>query len=155
MKQELITTEQCVIVTKHIVAVTLRNAENFAVQLDNNSQMEFCYKGTPDVCKKNYDAITGILKAYYAAEAETQDEAEDEAKTERDRMLDTPIRELHIEQLIPGYLEEDGIVTLRDLSKITKKECLKIRGMGKKTVKRLEEALNNLGLSFAEPIIRY
>jgi predicted RecB family nuclease len=45
-------------------------------------------------------------------------------------------------------LENNGIITLQQLSKYSEKEVLNFHGMGKSTVPKLQKALSNCGLSF-------
>ncbi len=45
-------------------------------------------------------------------------------------------------------LENNGIITLQQLSKYSEKEVLNFHGMGKSTLPKLQKALSNCGLSF-------
>ncbi|WP_053382523.1 helix-hairpin-helix domain-containing protein [Leucobacter celer] len=43
-----------------------------------------------------------------------------------------------------------GVTTLREISRMRRKELLALHGVGPKAVRILEEALSDAGLSFAE-----
>jgi predicted RecB family nuclease len=45
-------------------------------------------------------------------------------------------------------LENNGIITLQQLSKYSEKEVLNFHGMGKSTLPKLQKALSNCGPSF-------
>lgn len=47
-------------------------------------------------------------------------------------------------------LANAGITTLKQLSKFSEEEILRLHGMGKNAVQKIKEALNDNGLSFTD-----
>jgi predicted RecB family nuclease len=53
-----------------------------------------------------------------------------------------------------GALEHAGITTLQELSQHSEREILKLHGMGPKSMPILRKALQDAGMSFAEPVMK-
>lgn len=64
------------------------------------------------------------------------------------KTLETPIEELDLSVRAYNCLKRDAIHTLQDLTSKSESEMMKIRNLGKKSLKEIEDKLAELGLSF-------
>ena len=70
-----------------------------------------------------------------------------ENEKERLKKLNTPIEELNLSVRAEKVLKESGIYFVRDLIRKTPEELLKLKRMGRLSVKEIQKALEEKGLS--------
>lgn len=70
-----------------------------------------------------------------------------------DRKLDKPIEELDLSVRSFNCLKRAGINTLAELTKKSEEEMMRVRNLGRKSLKEVKDKLEELGLSFAPSFI--
>jgi DNA-directed RNA polymerase subunit alpha len=64
--------------------------------------------------------------------------------------LEKPIEELDLSVRSFNCLKRAGINTLAELTKKTEEEMMRVRNLGRKSLKEVKEKLEDLGLGFAQ-----
>ena len=87
-----------------------------------------------------------LLKYLTGLESVLADKEEDSvAKT-----LETPIEELDLSVRAYNCLKRDAIHTLQDLTSKSESEMMKIRNLGKKSLKEVMDKVKDMGLKFRD-----
>ena len=74
------------------------------------------------------------------------DKEEDQTK----KILEMTIEELDFSVRSFNCLKRAGINTVKDLASLTQDDLMKVRNLGKKSLKEVKEKLAEIGLSFRE-----
>lgn len=74
----------------------------------------------------------------------------DKEENSTQKTLETPIEELDLSVRAFNCLKRDAIHTLQDLTSKTESEMMKIRNLGKKSLKEVLEKVKDMGLSFKD-----
>jgi DNA-directed RNA polymerase subunit alpha len=108
---------------------------------------------TPDEALKQ---ASSILRAHLGAfvdydenyvEFEPEKEAEEDAKVELRKQLETPIGEIELSVRAANCIAAANIKTIGDLVQKTEAEMLKFRNFGKKSLNEIKSILDGMGLS--------
>ncbi|NMA05230.1 MAG: DNA-directed RNA polymerase subunit alpha [Acholeplasmataceae bacterium] len=74
-------------------------------------------------------------------------------ETQEDKKLDKPIEELDLSVRSFNCLKRAGINTLAELTKKSEEEMMRVRNLGRKSLKEVKDKLEELGLSFAPSFV--
>lgn len=74
-------------------------------------------------------------------------------ETHEDKKLDKPIEELDLSVRSFNCLKRAGINTLAELTKKSEEEMMRVRNLGRKSLKEVKDKLEELGLSFAPSFV--
>lgn len=74
----------------------------------------------------------------------------DKEENSAQKTLETPIEELDLSVRAYNCLKRDAIHTLQDLTSKTESELMKIRNLGKKSLKEVMDKVKDMGLSFRD-----
>lgn len=92
---------------------------------------------------EHFEIVTNLNKIADITGLLTDEEDNPEAKA-----LETPIEELDLSVRAYNCLKRAGIHTLQDLTNMTENEMMKIRNLGKKSLKEVIDKTKEMGLSF-------
>ena len=92
---------------------------------------------------EHFEIVTNLNKIADITGLLTDEEDNPEAKA-----LETPIEELDLSVRAYNCLKRAGIHTLQDLTNMTENEMMKIRNLGKKSLKEVMDKTKEMGLSF-------
>ena len=77
----------------------------------------------------------------------------DAPEAPEDKKLDKPIEELDLSVRSFNCLKRAGINTLAELTKKSEEEMMRVRNLGRKSLKEVKDKLDELGLSFAPSFV--
>ena len=66
------------------------------------------------------------------------------------KTLETPVEELDLSVRAYNCLKRAGLHTLQDLTNMSESEMMKIRNLGKKSLKEVIEKIKDMGLTFRD-----
>jgi DNA-directed RNA polymerase subunit alpha len=95
------------------------------------------------ILMEHFDIVTNVSKIADITGLLSDKEDDPEAKA-----LETPIEELDLSVRAYNCLKRAGIHTLQDLTRMTENEMMKIRNLGKKSLKEVMDKTKDMGLSF-------